>query len=160
MLTSDRELASVQASLQEGKGALYARLWGRREDLRLSDDPSAASGLLAPATEDDAIVAAGGTFGWRGAPAKGAKLEALVDASGERFVPGDFRGVTAPPGATRAAIRHRLRRELRRHEGRGGDDAGGERRVSMAGTTRPPATPRASSCDRRRMVVRRRLSGR
>ncbi len=104
VLASDRELASVQASVQEGRGAMYARLWGRREDLRLSDDPAASSGLLAPSTEDDAIVAAGGALGWRGAPAKGAKLDVLLDASGERFVPGDFRGVTAPPGATRTAV--------------------------------------------------------
>jgi hypothetical protein len=104
VLASDRELASVQASVQEGRGAMYARLWGRREDLRLSDDPVSAQGSLAPSTEDDAIVAAGGALGWRGAPAKGARLDVLLDASGERFMPGDFRGVTAPPGATRSAV--------------------------------------------------------
>ncbi len=104
VLSSDRELTSVQASVQEGRGALYTRVWGRREDLKLSDDPVASQGTLTPSTEDDAIWAAGGAFGWRGAPVKGAKLDALIDASGEWFAPGDFRGITAPPNATRASV--------------------------------------------------------
>jgi hypothetical protein len=104
VLASDRELTSVQAQVQDGPGAVYARWWGRRDDLRLSDDPTVNERPFFPSAEDDAIWATGGALGWRGAPARGAKLDALVDASGEWFVPGEFSGAATPPHATRASI--------------------------------------------------------
>ena len=102
-LDSNRELAAIELSVAGGPGAWIARAWGRREDLRLRDDVTLATAALSPSHSDDAIVATGGAFGWRGRPREALRVEARVDGSGERFAPGAFSGAAPPAGATRAS---------------------------------------------------------
>ncbi|HEX3771009.1 MAG TPA: TonB-dependent receptor [Polyangiaceae bacterium] len=102
-LDSDRELAAMELTGPLGEGAWRARGWGRRDGLHLDDVPGSAA--LGPTHADQAIVAAGGAAGWRGPVAEGMTIDAQIDGSGERYVPGVFEGdVATPPGATRASV--------------------------------------------------------
>ncbi|HLK36551.1 MAG TPA: TonB-dependent receptor [Polyangiaceae bacterium] len=100
-LRSDRALASADLSGPAAGGAWSFRGWGRREGLHLRD--AVASDALGPSRADDAIVAAGGSAGWRGRPGGDTLVEARLDGSGERFEPGPRQGAPPPPGATRAS---------------------------------------------------------
>ncbi len=102
-LDSNRELAALELTASAGRGAFVARAWGRRDDLRLRDDVAFAVISTAPSHTNDAIVATGGAFGWRGRASDSVKVEARVDGSGERFAPGAYAGATEPAGATRAS---------------------------------------------------------
>ena len=102
-LDSDREIASVELSRSTSGGAWIARAWGKREGVRISDDPRLTGGLE-PSHTNDAIATLGGGAGWRGRAVRDLVLETRVDGSGERFAPGSWTGATAPPGATRAAL--------------------------------------------------------
>jgi hypothetical protein len=101
-LSSDRELTSLELSFPAAGGAWIARVWGRRDGLRVSDDPRLTLGL-APSRTDDTIAAAGASTGWRGRPDPAVTLDARLDASDERFAPGAWTGAAAPPGASRAS---------------------------------------------------------
>lgn len=98
-LSQDRELAGLEAAMGLGEGAAYARLWGRREGRSLRDAPATA---LDATRSDGTIVATGGALGWRGRPFSRVRVEALVDARGERYAPGMYEGPTPPTGASRA----------------------------------------------------------
>jgi outer membrane receptor protein involved in Fe transport len=100
-LESNRELASVELRGALGTGTWSVRGWGRREGLELED--ARASPALGPTLADQAIVATGGSIGWRGRPAQRATLEVRADGSGERFAPGIVEGAMPPPGATRGS---------------------------------------------------------
>jgi outer membrane receptor protein involved in Fe transport len=98
-LDSDRELASLQLTREAGVGAWSLRGWGRREGLRLSDAQGSAA--LGPTLAVQAIDATGGSFGWRGRPARAVTVELRGDGSAEHFEPGDTVGAPVPPRATR-----------------------------------------------------------
>jgi hypothetical protein len=102
-LDSNRELGAIELAIASARGAWVTRGWARREDLRLRDDASSAAAHLSPSHTNDAIVAAGGAFGWRGR-VDDVRVDARVDGSGERFAPGAFAGTTLPVGATRASV--------------------------------------------------------
>jgi len=69
--------------------------------LSIHGDPRESTTLFTPSETADAIIAAGGSLGWRGRPGARTTLEARVDASGERFAPGRWVGAAQPPGARR-----------------------------------------------------------
>ena len=114
-LDSNRELAALELTAGAGRGAFVARAWGRREDFRLRNDAAFALSTT-PSHTNDAIVAAGGAFGWRGRASDSWKIEARVDGSGERFAPGAYSGATQPAGATRAATGAGIDVEWRAHD--------------------------------------------
>jgi outer membrane receptor protein involved in Fe transport len=58
---------------------------------------------VGPTRADQVIAAIGASVGWRGRPARTATIEAHVDGSAERFVPGLVQGATPPPGASRGS---------------------------------------------------------
>jgi hypothetical protein len=100
-LDSNRLLAALELTLPAGSGAFGVRGWGRREGLQIHDAAEDGQAPLGPTSTEDAIVAAGGSFGWRGRPVESATLEARADASAERFAPGTWIGTQQPPGARR-----------------------------------------------------------
>jgi hypothetical protein len=100
-LDSNRVVAALELTLPAGAGAFGVRGWGRREGLMLSDAPEGAQATLGPTSTDDAILATGGSVGWRGRPSEATTIEARVDASAERFAPGTWIGARQPPGARR-----------------------------------------------------------
>ncbi len=100
-LDSNRLLAALELTLPAGSGAFGVRGWGRREGLMVHDTAREAQSTLGPTSTDDAILATGGSLGWRGRPTEATTLEARVDGSAERFVPGTWIGATQPPGARR-----------------------------------------------------------
>lgn len=102
-LDSNRELCVLELAQPGAQGTWSGRLWARREDLRLKDDPRAGTETLGPTHTNDAIVASGTSVGWRGRPRTDLTLEARADGSVERFAPGAYEGAASPPpGATRA----------------------------------------------------------
>lgn len=102
-LDSTRLVSALELTLPAGRrGAFVARAWGRREGLSVRDDPRSARATFTPASTDDAIVAAGGSTGWRGSLLEETTLEVRVDGSGERFAPGTWTEAVAPPAARRA----------------------------------------------------------
>ena len=100
-LDSNRLLAALELTLPAGSGAFGVRAWGRREGLMVHDTVAEAQKTLGPTSTDDAILATGGSLGWRGRPTEATTLEARVDGSAERFLPGTWIGATQPPGARR-----------------------------------------------------------
>jgi iron complex outermembrane receptor protein len=98
-LDSNRELGVVELTRGAERGSAYARVWGRRDDLQVTDD--ATPGVFFPSHTDDGILALGGAAGWRGRVASQLRLDARADGSSERFSPGDYSGAAQPPGATR-----------------------------------------------------------
>ncbi|HVH46506.1 MAG TPA: TonB-dependent receptor plug domain-containing protein, partial [Labilithrix sp.] len=65
-LDSTRLLTSLELSLPvDSRGAFVMRGWGRREGLSIRDDRRSALDAGAPSSTDDAIIAAGGSAGWR-----------------------------------------------------------------------------------------------
>jgi vitamin B12 transporter len=101
-LDSNRLLAALELTLPAGNGALGVRGWGRREGLMIHDARESAQITLGPTSTSDAILAAGGSLGWRGRPSEATTLEARIDGSAERFVPGTWIGAQQPPGARRS----------------------------------------------------------
>jgi hypothetical protein len=100
-LTSNRELGVVELSRGSERGAEYARVFGRRDDLRLLDKAPTADG--GPTHTNDGIFALGGAFGWRGRLASSVHLDARADATGERFEPGTYVDAIQPAPASRAS---------------------------------------------------------
>ena len=100
-LDSNRLLAALELTLPAGPGAFGVRGWGRREGLMIHDTFADAQATLGPIATDDAIIATGGSVGWRGRPTDATTLDARIDASAERFAPGTWVGTTQPPGARR-----------------------------------------------------------
>jgi vitamin B12 transporter len=100
-LASNRLLAALELTLPASSGAFGVRGWGRREGLEIRDTLADAQATLGPTSTDDAILAAGGSLGWRGRPTDATTLEARIDGSAERFLPGTWVGTTQPPGARR-----------------------------------------------------------
>jgi hypothetical protein len=100
-LDSSRLVSALELTVPAGPGAFGVRGWGRREGFELRDDPLSARSAHGPSATDDAIIAAGGSVGWRGRPMADASLELRLDGSAERFAPGTWVGWIAPPGARR-----------------------------------------------------------
>jgi outer membrane cobalamin receptor len=100
-LDSNRLLAALELTLPAGSGAFGVRGWGRREGLMVHDTATEAQTTAGPTSTDDAILAIGGSLGWRGRPTEATTLDARVDGSAERFLPGTWIGATQPPGARR-----------------------------------------------------------
>jgi hypothetical protein len=102
-LDFSRLVEALELTLPAGSGAMGARAWARREGFQLRDDPDEARSVSQPSSTDDAIVAAGGSVGWKGRPADPLLLEVRLDGSGERYAPGTWGDATSPPGATRTS---------------------------------------------------------
>jgi iron complex outermembrane receptor protein len=90
-LESSRIVAGADVLVRTARGALRGALWGRRETSSAHDpfgelDPTRAG------TRESAVLAAGGSIGWRGRPLTLAALSTLLvsatlDARAERFTP-------------------------------------------------------------------------
>ncbi len=100
-LDSNRLVAALELTLPAASGAFGARGWGRREGLMISDATISGQTTLGPTATSDAILATGGSLGWRGRPTDATTLDARVDGSAERFAPGTWVGARQPPGARR-----------------------------------------------------------
>jgi len=100
-LDSNRLVAALELTLPAASGAFGVRGWGRREGLMIHDAATSAQTTLGPTSTSDAILATGGSVGWRGRPTEATTLEARVDGSAERFAPGTWIGARQPPGARR-----------------------------------------------------------
>jgi hypothetical protein len=103
-LDSSRLVSAMELTVPlRESGTLGIRGWGRREGLSLSDDEVSARRTGNPTHTDDAIIAAGGSAGWRGRSKEGSTFELRIDGSAERFAPGSWTGGAAspPPGARR-----------------------------------------------------------
>ena len=88
-LDSNRLLGALELTVPAGSGAASTRIWARRDGLSIHGDPVESATKLggSPSETAVAIVAAGGSVGWKGRPTETTTLEARVDASGERFAP-------------------------------------------------------------------------
>jgi iron complex outermembrane receptor protein len=86
-LDRSRLVLGVDALVRTGAvGAVHAAAWGRREASRFADPLGEIDRTRPDAS--DAILAAGGSVGWRGRPLSAVTLDVLVDARGERYDPG------------------------------------------------------------------------
>ncbi len=103
-LDSNRELAAVELALRGGPGVWVSRVWGKREETRLTDSPLEALYTLSPSYSSDAVVATGGAFGWHGPATDTLSIDARIDASAERFLPGVTVGAAQAPGAARSSV--------------------------------------------------------
>ena len=103
-LDSNRELAAVELALRGGPGVWVSRVWGKREATRLTDSPLEALYTLSPSYSSDAVVATGGAFGWHGPATDTLSIDARIDASAERFLPGVTVGAAQAPGAARSSV--------------------------------------------------------
>ena len=104
-LDSNRLLGALELTLPAGPGAFGARTWARREGLMIHGDPLESAQLAgSPSETSDAIVATGGSLGWKGRPSETTALDVRLDASGERFAPGRWIGAAQPPGARRTNV--------------------------------------------------------
>lgn len=103
-LDSNRLVAALELTLPASSGAFGVRGWGRREGLEIHDVAASAQLTQGPTRTSDAILAAGGSVGWRGRPSEATTLEARVDGSAERFAPGTWVGKEPPPGARRTNV--------------------------------------------------------
>jgi hypothetical protein len=103
-LESNRELAAVELALRGGPGVWVSRVWGKREETRLTDSPLEALYTLSPSYSSDAIVATGGAFGWHGPATDRISIDARIDGSAERFLPGVTVGAAQAPGAARSSV--------------------------------------------------------
>ncbi len=104
-LDSNRLLSALELTLPAGPGALGARTWARHEGLAIHGDPIESAKLAgSPSETSDAIIAAGGSTGWKGRPSTATTVDARIDASGERFAPGRWIGAAQPPGARRTNV--------------------------------------------------------
>ncbi len=100
-LDSNRIVSALELTLPAGSGAFGVRGWGRREGLMIHDSAAGTELRFGPTSTSDAILAVGGSAGWRGRPTEATTLEARVDGSAERFAPGTWIGAQQPPGARR-----------------------------------------------------------
>ncbi len=100
-LNMNRELMSLEATLGAGDGAVFSRLWSKREARAFVDGEATGAGA---ALADTTIVGAGVAAGWRGRPSSKIRVEAVVDAKAERFAPGRYVGPSPTAGATRTAV--------------------------------------------------------
>ncbi len=106
-LDSSRLVSALELAFPIGSGGsdgtFVARGWGRRDGLAVRDTP--IDGLRvspdSPVSTDDAILAAGGSAGWRGRPAEETSIELRLDGSAERFAPGTWVDAVAPATARR-----------------------------------------------------------
>ncbi len=103
-LESNRELAAIELALRGGPGVWVARVWGKREETRVTDSPLEALYTLGPSYSSDAIVATGGAFGWHGPLSDRVSIDARIDGSAERFLPGVTVGAAQAPGAARSSV--------------------------------------------------------
>lgn len=97
-LRSNRLLTALELTFPVREGTFGLRAWGRREGIALRDHPANAA-LQGPSATDDAIIAAGGSGGY-----KVQAFELRVDGSAERYAPGDWTGGARPPGARRGNV--------------------------------------------------------
>ncbi len=101
-LDSSRLVSALELTIPSSdSGSFGIRGWGRREGLSLKDNPISARTTFNPTHTDDAVIAAGGSAGWRGRPSERSSIEVRVDGSAERFAPGTWIGQTAAPPAAR-----------------------------------------------------------
>ncbi|MEO8799479.1 MAG: TonB-dependent receptor, partial [Polyangiaceae bacterium] len=97
---STRLLEALELGGTVAGGAWHLRGWGRRESVVTR---SSELDLQDPLHTASSVVAAGTGAGWRGRVAERFALATTVDASVERFAPGQtFGGTTRDTGATRA----------------------------------------------------------
>lgn len=102
-LDSTRLVQALELTIPEGPGTLGVRAWGRREGLSVRDAPLGRLRLAGPSATDDAIVAAGGSVGWK-TRTEATTAELRVDGSAERFAPGTWVGGAPPPSARRSNV--------------------------------------------------------
>ena len=100
-LDSSRLVSALELTVPVREGTFGVRAWGRREELSLKDSPISVRSTFNPTHTDDAIIAAGGSAGWRARPTESTNVELRVDGSAERFAPGTWIGGTAPPPGAR-----------------------------------------------------------
>jgi outer membrane cobalamin receptor len=100
-LDSNRVVSALELTLPAGNGTFGLRGWGRREGLMIHDSALGTQILLGPTSTSDAILAVGGSAGWRGRPTEATTLEARIDGNAERFAPGTWVAAVQPPGARR-----------------------------------------------------------
>ena len=100
-LDSTRLVTALELTVPVARGALVARGWGRRDDLRTASGGS----VVAPARalSDDALTAIGASVAFR-RRGRGAAVDARADLIGERFAPGTRIGGPQPAGADRRAV--------------------------------------------------------
>ncbi len=100
-LESSRLVSALELTLPTGtSGTFGVRAWGRREGLSLRDHPFAPR-RAGPIETNDAIIAAGGSTGWRGQASELSSIELRIDGSAERYAPGTWLDGVAPPSARR-----------------------------------------------------------
>ncbi len=105
-LRTNRELLSLDVGKPVGQAAvLHLVGWTRRDEIETTDHRLLSGGSDENVSTDDAIVGAGGAASIRQALGRLASVEARVDGSFERFVPGaDVSTFGVEPSATRGSI--------------------------------------------------------
>lgn len=93
---SSRLVSALELTVPAAEGTIGLRGWGRREGIALRDSLESTQRTQGPAETDDAILAAGGSAGY-----KLQAIEVRVDGSAERYAPGTWIGGSRPPGARR-----------------------------------------------------------
>lgn len=101
-LDSSRLLLASDLTQPLGPGTFGVRAWARRESLAIHDARESGLVTLGPTSTDDAIVAAGGSMGWKRTGTTAFELR--VDGSGERYVPGTWIGASTPPESSRSSL--------------------------------------------------------
>jgi iron complex outermembrane receptor protein len=103
-MESTRMLSALELTLPVSAGTLSTRAWGRHDGFALAGEPQESAEIAGSASAtSDAIVAVGTSLGWKGRPTPDTTLEARVETTHERFLPGLWVGATAPASVRRAS---------------------------------------------------------
>ncbi len=106
---SDRQLVAAELAVPRGEGALRVRLWARRQKFAVEQSRLEALQNLGPVRSSDTIIAAGTSFGLHGTPHPTIALDGRLEASAERYAPGQWVGAgtsssLTPDGASRKTV--------------------------------------------------------
>ena len=101
-LESSRLLLAAELTEPLGPGTFGVRGWARRESLAIRDARESGLITLGPTQTDDAILATGGSIGWKRTGTT--SYEIRIDGSGEKYAPGTWVGATTPPTSTRSNL--------------------------------------------------------
>jgi iron complex outermembrane receptor protein len=99
-VNTSRLIHVVEISGPVKRGSVFARVYGRRDDMQTRTEGDA----FAPTHANDVVIAAGASAGWRTRPTQLLSLATVLDTSAERYAPGQAFGLSEnaqEPGASR-----------------------------------------------------------
>jgi TonB-dependent Receptor Plug Domain len=103
-IRSSRGAGALELDANLGSGTAIARWWFRRDRTRLRDSAFGSRTTVGPTSTDDTDISMGLTGQYRTPLWLGANMRWTLDAQGERFIPGSWKGAPQAGSASRASF--------------------------------------------------------